>query len=207
MSYKKNMSDHEDNEEWKSDNDENFEEGEENSRIDFYRRVCDGCDEIDEEQLALWANERFRHKQVRQVIATNLPSLKSSQQTTETETVLEQPSEVKLVLPKGGWQVQKVVVSEQNDDLPTLISSKLSFENKPPKKKLFGPRENAWKKMPNFFSDVNEASCLPSADTPFKKETKNFDDLCNKNLILVLITFANSRNSKVADKTKRKSKN
>ncbi len=138
---------------------------EEEDRIGFYRRVCHGEDNYDEEQLAAWANERFKHKHPGRVAAVSIPSMRSLQSDCEPPANENevQNHEPKLHLPKGGWQVQSVLSQESNDDLPTLMSQKLNFDLKP-KKKFSGPRENAWKKMPNFFSDVAESS-LPSSES------------------------------------------
>uniref|UniRef100_A0A6C0KRE7 C3H1-type domain-containing protein n=1 Tax=viral metagenome TaxID=1070528 RepID=A0A6C0KRE7_9ZZZZ len=168
MSYKKNIENGEDND-WTSE--EEFED--EGNRIDFYRRVCHGDDDYNEEELKEWANDRFKHKQGYKASAVYLPSLNSTANglsaTEEERVLLEEPM---LNLPKGGWQIQQVHVAEESNELPSLMSSMLDLR---PKKKLSGPRENAWKKMPNFFSDVGECtSSLPSAEfIPKKEETRN----------------------------------
>jgi len=139
------------------------EENEGEDRINFYRRICHGDDDdYDEEQLNSWANERFKRKSGGKAVAVYLPSLSSTVQSTNEKVDEKKPEEEpKLNLPKGGWQVQRVEVSGENTNLPTLMSSMVELK---PKKKFSGPRENAWKKMPNFFSDAVEATSLPISE-------------------------------------------
>lgn len=164
---KNNFETGEDND-WSSE-----EELDEEQRIDFYRRVCHGDDDYDEEELKAWANGRFKHKNICKPTIVSLPSMSSTASNLKVEessnTMSEEP---KLKLPKGGWQVQRVELKEENNDLPTLLSSKLNLK---PKKKMSGPRENAWKKMPNFFSDVGDfvSSTVPSAELFSKREEPN----------------------------------
>lgn len=148
MSFNKKMDDSHNEPEWNSE----FEDDED--RMDFYRKVCHGDDEYDEEQLKSWANDRFKHRQTCRATAVYLPSLSSTTHSVDQNTEQSSKDEVKLNLPKGGWQVQRPKIEPENNNLPTLMSS---IEIKP-KKKFSGPRENAWKKMPNFFSDVAEAT-------------------------------------------------
>lgn len=166
MPLKKSNDDFENEEGDYPDWDSQEEMDNEGERIDFYRRVCVGDDECNEEELKAWANERFKHKQA-QAKPAALPCLSSMKMDPKTSDENHSIEETKLSLPKGGWKVQQVHLSDESKDLPTLMSSKLDLK---PKKKINGPRENVWKKMPNFFSDVNEASSLPSAECFEKKE-------------------------------------
>jgi len=141
-------------------------DGGEEDRVRFYKRVVHDEEDYDEESLNLWANQRFKQKRAGRAVAVDLPREKK-QQELEEEAKREE-EDVKLNLPEGGWKVQSVV---SNEALPSLLESKITVSAPKKKTLLSKPSENAWKKMPNFFEGLTVVDQLASLADPVPLQT------------------------------------
>ena len=149
-------------------NDEN--EGCDEDRVRFYKKVVHDEEEYDEESLNLWANQRFKQKRTGRVHAVDLPREKKEEEEIESEA----KHEVKLNLPQGGWKVQNLTTS--NEALPSLLESKIAV-SAPKKKPSFSrPTENAWKKLPNFFEGLTVVDQLATLSDIASKEQQQQDE-------------------------------
>lgn len=152
--------------------DEMENDGGEEDRVRFYKRVVHDEEEYDKESVNLWANQRFKQKRVGRVHAVDLPREKKPE---EIQKEAEQETEVKLNLPQGGWRVQTLTTT--NEALPSLLESKIAVSV--PKKKTFSsrPSENAWKKLPNFLEGITVVDQLATlAEPPKEIQQRKQDD-------------------------------
>lgn len=130
-------------------------------RVAFYQQVSHDDDMSPDEDFVL----RFR----RGVIDTqpaSLPSLKTNAKADVCGGETQDPvaeEEPKLVLPQGGWKVQKVPVVEQ-DGFPSLADARKL--QSPPQRQSFSPTwKKNWKKIPDFLTNYGKR-ILPSIPPP-----------------------------------------
>jgi hypothetical protein len=142
--------------------DANFEDEfeEEKTKLNWKGSIYDDDEfELDKEWQSHSLFEDIPEVHTRHRVA-QLPSQKTEEKPETTEAPVE---EVKLNLPKGGWKVQVVSISE-TQEFPSLKTPVTTTATKPTFKT--NTKLSKWKKVDNFFEDDLQVHSPPQYAPP-----------------------------------------